>query len=85
MKNPTYHTVYADRVTILPSKSDSAIMFCLQSFKGLIFDRSLMYVSYPQDRINTQMIYRFVLAKVECIVVSKIDENCCKQTLGSLP
>ena len=52
--------------TVLPAKSDSDIMFCLQSYQGLRIDRSLVYQSYPQDRINTQVIYRFVLAQVEC-------------------
>ena len=31
-----------------------------------MIDRSLLYKSYPQDRINTQVIYRFALAQVEC-------------------
>ena len=48
------------------SKSDSDIMFCLQSYQGLIIDISHVYLSYPQDRINTQVIYRFVLGQVEC-------------------
>ena len=39
---------------------------CLQSYHGLIIDISLVYLSYPQDRINTQVIYRFALAQVEC-------------------
>ena len=52
--------------TVLPAKSDSDFMFCLQSYKGLISDRSLVYKSYPQDRINTQVIYRFALAQVKC-------------------
>ena len=29
--------------TILPAKSDSDVMFCLQSYQGLIIDRSLVY------------------------------------------
>ena len=29
--------------TILPAKSDSDFMFCLQSYQGLIIDRSLVY------------------------------------------
>ena len=29
--------------TVLPAKSDSDVMFCLQSYKGLIIDRSLVY------------------------------------------
>ena len=40
--------------TVLPAKSDSDVMFCLQSYKGLRIDRSLVYKSYLQDRINTQ-------------------------------
>ena len=52
--------------TILPAKSDSGVMFCLQNYKGRIIDRSLMYQSYQQDMINTQVIYRFALAHVEC-------------------
>ena len=48
--------------TVLPAKSDSDVMFCLQSNQGLIIDTSLVYQSYPQDMINTQVIYRFALA-----------------------
>ena len=29
--------------TVLPSKSDSDIMFCLQCYQGLIIHRSLVY------------------------------------------
>ena len=29
--------------TVLPAKSDSDVMFCLQSYQGLIIDRSLVY------------------------------------------
>ena len=51
------------RVTnVLPAKSDSDVMFCLQSYHGLIIDRSLVYSSYLQDRINTQVIYQFAPA-----------------------
>ena len=52
--------------TVLPAKSDSDVMFCLQSYQGLIIDRSLVYQSYSQDWINTQAIFRFALAQVEC-------------------
>ena len=51
---------------VLPDKSDSDVMFCLQSYYGLRIDRSLVYSSYPQDRINTQVISRFTLAQVDC-------------------
>ena len=53
-------------LTVLPAKSDSDVKFCLQSYQGLSIDRSLVYLSYPEDRINTQEIYRFALAQVEC-------------------
>ena len=52
--------------TVLPAKSDSDVMFCLHRYQGLIIDRSLVCWSYPQDRINTQVIYRFVLAQMDC-------------------
>ena len=29
--------------TVVPTKSDSDIMFCLQSYQGLIIDRSIVY------------------------------------------
>ena len=29
--------------TVLPAKSDSDILFCLQSYQGLIIDRPLVY------------------------------------------
>ena len=29
--------------TVLAAKSDSYIMFCLQSYRGLVIDRSLVY------------------------------------------
>ena len=29
--------------TVLPAKSDSDFMICLQSYRGLIIDRSLVY------------------------------------------
>ena len=32
-----------DTGTILPAKSDSDVMFCLQSYQGLIIDKSLVY------------------------------------------
>ena len=54
-------------VTVLPAKSVSDVMFCLQCYQGLRMDRSLVYLSYPQDRINTQLIYPFALAQVDCI------------------
>ena len=31
-----------------------------------MIDRSLVYLSYPQDRINTQLICPFALAQVNC-------------------
>ena len=32
--------------TVLPAKSDSDVMFCLQNDQGLRIDRSLVYQSY---------------------------------------
>ena len=29
--------------TVLPAKSDSDVMFCLQCYQGVIIDRSLVY------------------------------------------
>ena len=51
--------------TVLPAKSDSDFMLCLQSYQGLIMTRSLVYLSHPQDRINTQVIYRLALVQVK--------------------
>ena len=52
------------RATVLPAKSGSDVMFCLQSYQGLRIDRSLVHLSYPQDKIYTQVIYRCALAQV---------------------
>ena len=30
-------------VTVVPAKSESDVMFCLQKYQGLIIDRSLVY------------------------------------------
>ena len=46
------YLVYKYKPTVLPAKSDSDIMFCLQSYQGLIINRS-------------QVIYGFALAQVE--------------------
>ena len=35
--------IKSDNPTVLPAKSDSEVMFCLQSYQGVIIDRSLMY------------------------------------------
>ena len=52
--------------SVVPTKSDSDKIYCLQSYQSHIIDISLMYLSYPQDRINTQVIYRFALAQAKC-------------------
>ena len=61
--------------TVLSAKSDSDIMFCLQSHQGLIIDRSPVY---QQDIINIKVIYRFALAQVECTryCCNKIYRHC---------
>ena len=55
--------------TVLPAKSDSYVMFCLQSYQGLILDRS-------------QVIYRFALLKWSVQV--KVLLNNCKQNITTL-
>ena len=47
-----------------------------------MIDRSLVYSSYPQDRINTQVIYRFALAQVGCTSYCLLTN--CKQKITSL-
>ena len=32
-----------ERTTVLPAKSDSDVMFCLQSYQGLKINRSFVY------------------------------------------
>ena len=54
-----YNVVLKLIITVLPARSDSDVMFCLLRNQRLIIDRSLVYQSYPLDRIDTQMIYRF--------------------------
>ena len=61
----TAHNSIDIGTTVVPTKSDSDVMFCLQSYQGLMIDKSIVYQSYPQDRINTQVIYQFALAQ-EC-------------------
>ena len=61
--------IVEDTGTVEPTKSDSDVSFCLQLFcktltctytplKLTRINRSLVYESYPQDRIHTQVIYR---------------------------
>ena len=51
------YTMLQMGLTVLPAKSDRDVMFCLQSYQGLRIKGLLVYLSYPQDRINTQVIY----------------------------
>ena len=39
----TVKTGEVQRPTILPAKSDSDVVLCLQSYQGLILERSLVY------------------------------------------
>ena len=39
--NQYYTTQY--NTTVLPARSDSDVMFCLQRYKGLRIDKSLVY------------------------------------------
>ena len=52
--------MYLTISTVQPAKSDSDVMLCLQGYRRLIINRWLA------DRIYTQVIYRFMLAKMEC-------------------
>ena len=72
-----------DIYTVVPVKNDRDVMFSLQSYQGLIIDRSLVHYSYPQDGFNTQVIYRFALAQVECTSYNVLPNNC-KQNITSL-
>ena len=66
-ENKEHATVCKGDATVLPSKRDRDVVFCVQSYQGLMIDKSLVYLSYPQeDRINTQVIYRFVSAQMGC-------------------
>ena len=47
--------------TVLPAKSDSDVMLCLQSYQGLIIVRSFVY------RFNTHVIYRFTLTSSSAV------------------
>ena len=50
-------------VTVLPAKSDNDAMFCLQSYKGLIVDISLVYESYS-DLYTSDLAIRDVQVNV---------------------
>ena len=54
--------------TVLPAKSGSDIVFCLQSYPGLRIDR-------PQDRINTQVMYDWRLLE-QSVQVNVLLNNC---------
>ena len=47
-----------------------------------IIDILIVYLSYPQDSINTKVIYRLALTQVEC--TSYFLSNDCKQNITSL-
>ena len=59
-------------------------MFCLQRYiyQGHIIDRLIVYLSYPQDIINTKEIYRFALTQVEHTSYFLFSD--CKQNITSL-
>ena len=64
----------------MPAKSDSDVMFCLHNYQWLRIDVSLVYLSYPQDRINTRVIYRFALAYKWSVQVNILLNNCKQNT-----
>ena len=41
--SPGLHNKPITSSTVLPAKSDSDVMLCLQSYQGLIINRSLVY------------------------------------------
>ena len=47
--------------TVLPAGGDSDVSFVCK-----VIGSTLVYWSYPQDRINAQVMFRFALAQVEC-------------------
>ena len=73
---------YQNQTTVLTGKSDSDVMFYLQRYQGLGIDRSLVYQSYPHDRIDAQVICRFALA-LEDVHVNVL-LNSCTQNITSL-
>ena len=66
--------------TVVPSKSESDDMFCLQSYHRLVIHKSLVY---KQDRINTQVnlsirasssgVYKLMF---DLAIVNKILRHC---------
>ena len=72
LKSSYYHISFdileSKRTTVLPTKSDSDVMFWLHHYQGLIIDRymciNLILKSYPEDRINTHVIYQFASDQV---------------------
>ena len=67
----TLKLTYMDRSTVVPTKSDSDVVLCLQLLRKNInlytppeltrINRLLVYQSYPVDRINTHVTYRFYI------------------------
>ena len=43
LENKEHTTVCKGDAIVLPAKSDSDVMFCLQSYPGLMIDKSLVY------------------------------------------
>ena len=49
-----------DTCTVLPAKSDSDVMFCLQRYQGLIIDSSLVYTSDLSIRVSSSGVHKFM-------------------------
>ena len=60
------HMLLKTVIKILSCQPRVAVTSCFVYRDIRDFDRSLVYLSYPQDRINTQVAYRFASAQVEC-------------------
>ena len=41
--NKTLSMIFSRKPTVLPAMSDSDVMFCLQTYHGIIIDRLLVY------------------------------------------
>ena len=53
-------------LTVVPAQSDKDVMFCLQSIMDLEPTDHLFINPIPMVTINTQAIFRFLLAQVKC-------------------
>ena len=61
---------------VLPAKSDSDIMFCLQSYQGLRIDRSLWIgIRISSSDVNKLMFYLTIVNKHDVTVTLSWQES----------